>query len=111
MASSRFAGPSIRGLRPPTPNHNNDHRQSGRSSAGAALKGSEAPATAPPYLPCANERIMRQPPTEDEKMTTVPLKQMIRTEIILEMKIRACKKRLLTLQQQLKQHRKQMRGI
>lgn len=42
---------------------------------------------------------------------TVPLKQMIRTEVLLEMKIRAAKKRLVKLQDQLKAHRKEMRGV
>lgn len=42
---------------------------------------------------------------------TVPLKQMIRTEVMLELKVRAAKKRLQKLQDQLKAHRKEMRGI
>lgn len=54
MASSRFAGPSIRGLRPPAPYTTNIDRQSGRCSRKPALKGSEGFLPPPPYLPCAD---------------------------------------------------------
>lgn len=39
------------------------------------------------------------------------LKQLLRTEILLKMKIYACKKKLKGLQEALRKHRKTMKGF